>query len=52
MTELKVGTKKHFTEKDARSYAKVLREHPKYTGVEIIHDRKGKDGYMVLFRNK
>jgi hypothetical protein len=49
---LKVGTKKHFTEKDARGYAKVLREHPKYKDVEIIRDRKGKDGYMVLFKNK
>ena len=50
--ELKVGSSKHFTVKDARSYEKVLKEHPKYKDVKVIRDREGKTGYMVLFKNK
>jgi hypothetical protein len=50
--ELKVGSSKHFTEKDARSYEKVIREHPKYKDVKVIRDREGKTGYMVLFKKK
>lgn len=50
--ELKVGSSKHFDEKDDRGYVKVLKEHPKYKDVKMVRDREGKTGYMVLFKKK
>lgn len=50
--KLKVGSSKHFEEKQARRYVNILKEHPKYKDVKTIRDREGKTGYMVLFKKK